>query len=582
MISRILKHGFRGFCTVLLGISWLSVCQAQEAEETYSISLTKSAGIEADIYEVDNKKVLTEEYTIKKGEWVWQILRQKGLLEHRNLSEVLSVLQALNASLGSLDLVHPGEKIIIPLKIAPVAGTSVIAASPPPIKVSLADLKDLDLENYTVEPGDSLTRIIKGRYDIPKDYLYGEYLGMIKKLNPSIRDLNIIHPGQKIKLPIYSPQVVRKPIEMAMPQESEEKNEYVKEDKTENSVSDDIGVIFTEMGEEWVNTGEHFIPLKSGSQIDLKAVSFPILNLQNGLRVMVDLNNKLPDKMAKLIESSWGNYRVLHLVEGDDLRSALDKILEVCNYPKVSKVGEALELSGDIPIRITADWIVKLSEKQSHNRPEFVVINLNEGPVANTPWMIKEYLNSLGVKIIDYPQGDDKKTEVVENAATLKGGGEPASLVRALLDLTGRSYSTGVEIPVYQKQKADFKLIIKADFFLKIKGRDAIIDLIGLAPEMISLLEDHEFSVLSMANEKDPLAMVSSTLGFLDIESQNGPHSFMVDNRDDLRNIKLTLPGVVFTDSRGNPVLATQLILPEEIEVFLSKRAYRILPLSFP
>ena len=582
MISRILKHGFRGFCTVLLGISWLSVCQAQEAEETYSISLTKSAGIEADIYEVDNKKVLTEEYTIKKGEWVWQILRQKGLLEHRNLSEVLSVLQALNASLGSLDLVHPGEKIIIPLKIAPVAGTSVIAASPPPIKVSLADLKDLDLENYTVEPGDSLTRIIKGRYDIPKDYLYGEYLGMIKKLNPSIRDLNIIHPGQKIKLPIYSPQVVRKPIEMAMPQESEEKNEYVKEDKTENSVSDDIGVIFTEMGEEWVNTGEHFIPLKSGSQIDLKAVSFPILNLQNGLRVMVDLNNKLPDKMAKLIESSWGNYRVLHLVEGDDLRSALDKILEVCNYPKVSKVGEALELSGDIPIRITADWIVKLSEKQSHNRPEFVVINLNEGPVANTPWMIKEYLNSLGVKIIDYPQGDDKKTEVVENAATLKGGGEPASLVRALLDLTGRSYSTGVEIPVYQKQKADFKLTIKADFFLKIKGRDAIIDLIGLAPEMISLLEDHEFSVLSMANEKDPLAMVSSTLGFLDIESQNGPHSFMVDNRDDLRNIKLTLPGVVFTDSRGNPVLATQLILPEEIEVFLSKRAYRILPLSFP
>jgi len=557
------------------------VSQAQEAEETYSISLTKTAGIEKDLYEVDNKKVLTEEYTIKEGEWVWQILRQKGLLEQRNLSEILSVLQALNASLGSLDLVHPGEKIIIPLKIAPVAGTSVIAASPPPVKVSLADLKDVDLENYTVETGDSLTRIIKGRYDIPKDYLYGEYLGMIKKLNPSIRDLNIIHPGQKIKLPVYSPEVVRKPIKMAMSQESEEKKEYVKEDKTKGSVSDDLGVIFTEMGEEWVKTGEHFIPLKSGSQIDLKAVSFPILNLQNGLRVMVDLNNKLPDKMAKLIESSWGNYRVLHLVESDNLRSALDKILEVCNYPKVSKMGEALELGGDIPIRITADWIVKLSEKQSHNRPGFVVINLNESPVTNTPWMIKEYLNSLGVKVIDYPQGDAKGTEAAENAATLKGGGEPASLIRALLDLTGRSYSTEVEIPVYQRQKAGFKLIIKADFFLKIKGRDAIIDLIGLAPEMISLLEDHKFSVLSMANEKDPLAMVSMTLEFLDIESQNGPHSFMAENRDDSRNVKLTLPGVVFPDSRGNPVLATPLILPEEIAAFLSKRAYRILPLSF-
>jgi len=557
------------------------VSQAQEAEKTYSISLTKTAGIEEDIYEVDNKKVLTEEYTIKEGEWVWQILRQKGLLEQRNLSEILSVLRALNSSLGNLDIVHPGDKIIIPLKIAPVAGASVLAASTPPVKVSLADLKDMELENYTIEPGDSLTRIVKGRYDIPEDYLYGEYLEIVKRLNPSIRDLNIIHPGQKIKLPIYSPEVVRKPIITAMPKKSEEKKEDIQEDKTKSSVSDDLGVIFTEMGEEWVKTGEHFIPLKSGSQIDLKAVSFPILNLQNGLRVMVDLNNKLPDKMAKLIESSWGNYRVLHLVEGDNLRSALDKILEVCNYPKVSKMGDALELGGDIPIRITADWIVKLSEKQSHNRPGFVVINLNEGPVTNTPWMIKEYLNSLGVKVIDYPQGDDKRTEVVENAAMLNGGGEPASLIRTLLDLTGRSYSTEVEIPVYQKQKADFKLIIKADFFLKIKGRDAIIDLIGLAPEMISLLEDHKFSVLSMANEKDPLAMVSMTLEFLDIESQNGPHSFMAGSRDDSRNVKLTLPGVVFPDSRGNPVLATPLSLPEEIAAFLSKRAYRILPLSF-
>ena len=581
MISRILKHGFRGFCTVLLVISCLGVSHAQETEKTYSISLTKTAGIEEDIYEVDNKKVLTEEYTIKEGEWVWQILRQRGLLKQRNLSEILSVLQALNASLGSLDVVHPGEKIIIPLKIAPVAGTSVIAASPPPVKVLLADLKDVDLENYTVEPGDSLTRIIKGRYDIPKDYLYGEYLETIKKLNPSIRDLNIIHPGQKIKLPIYSPEVVRKPIIAAKPKESEEKKKDVQEDKVENSVSDDLGAIFTEMGEEWVKTGEHFIPLKSGSQIDLQAVSFPILNLQNGLRVMVDLNNKLPDKMAKLIESSWGNYRVLHLLAGDNLRSALDKILGVCNYPKVSRMGEALEVDGDIPIRITADWIVKLSEKQSNNRPGFVAINLNKGPVANTPWMIKEYLNSLGVKVIDYPQHDNKRTEVVENAETLEGGGEPASLVRALLDLTGRSYSTGVEIPVYQRQKADFKLIIKADFFLKIKGRDAIIDLIGLAPEMISLLEDHKFSVLSIANEKDPLTMVSITLEFLDIESQNGPHSFMAGNRDDSKNVKLTLPGVVFPDSRGNPVLATPLILPEEIAAFLSKRAYRILQLSF-
>jgi hypothetical protein len=579
MTSLVPKYIFWCFCTLLLVIFHLGSFQAQEAEKTYSISLTKTAGIEKDIYEVDNKKVLTEEYTIKEGEWVWQVLRQKGLLERHNLSELLLVLQALNGSISKLDLVHPGEKIIIPLKIAPVAGAPVLAATPLPVKVSIEELKDLDLENYTVEQGDSLTRVIKGRYDIPTNYLYNEYLGMVKRLNPSIRDLNIIHPGQKIRLPIYSPEIVRKPIKKAIDQKPEEKTEDVEEKKATSTVVYDLGAIFTEMGEEWVQTGEHFIPLKSGGQIDLKAASFPILSLRNGLRVIVDLNNKLPDKMAKLIESSWGNYRVLHLKEGDSLKSVLDKILEVCDYPKILKAGEPLELGGDIPIRITGDWIITLSETKSDNKPSFVVINLTDGPAQNIPRMIKDYLMTLGVKAIDYPMAEYKGADAVEKVALLEGGGRPESLVRTLFDLTGRSYSAQVEIPVYQRQKADFKLIVKADFFLKIKNRDAIIDLTGLGPEVISLLEEHQFLVLSLATEQNPLSIVSMTLGFLGIESHDGPHPFLAKNSDESRNVKLTLPGIIFSDANGNAILATPLSVPDEIAVFLSKRAYRILPL---
>lgn len=580
MTSLVPKNIFWCFCTLLLVIFHLGSSQAQEAEKTYSISLTKTAGIEKDIYEVDNKKVLTEEYTIKEGEWVWQVLRQKGLLERRNLSELLLVLQALNGSINKLDLVHPGEKIIIPLKIAPVAGAPVLAAPPPPVKASIEELKDLDLENYTVEHGDSLTRVIKGRYDIPTNYLYNEYLGMVKRLNPSIRDLNIIHPGQKIRLPIYSPEIVRKPIKTEIVQKPEEKAEDVKEKKTKSTVAYDLGAIFVEIGEEWVQSGEHFIPLKSGGQIDLKAVSFPILSLRNGLRVIVDLHNKLPDKMAKLIESSWGNYRVMHLEEGDSLRSVLDKIFGVCDYPRVSKIGEPLELGGDIPIRISGDWIITLSETKSNNKPSFVAINLTDSPSHNIPNMIKDYLMTLGVKVIDYPIAEDKGADVVEKVALLEGGEKPESLVRTLLDLTGRSYSAQVEIPVYQRQKADFKLIVKADFFLKIKNRDAIIDLTGLGPEVISLLEEHQFLVLSLATEKNLLSIASMTLGFLGIESHDGPHSFFATNRDDSRNVKLTLPGIIFSDANGNAILATPLSVPDDIAVFLSKRAYRILPLS--
>jgi hypothetical protein len=500
------------------------------------------------------------------------------------MAELLSVLEKLNKSLGNLNLLHPGDKIIIPLKIVPITGAPIPAEEAPPIQASPTDLKDVDLDNYTVEPGDSLSRVIAGRYDIPKGYLYNEYLGMVKRLNPAIQDLNRILPGQRIRLPVYSPEIVRKPID---PPKSEENVEQTNEDEGDveaahgaDSVAGDLAVIFAEMGEEWVQTGEHFIPLPSGGQIDLKAASFPILSLQEGLRVIVDVNNKLPDKMARLIESSWGSYRVVHLEKEDSLSSALDKILMVCNYPKITGNEEALELSGDIPLRITGDWIVTLPETRSADSPGFVVINLNASPAPGTPGMIKSYIGHLGVKIIDYPPGEGRRPDGMEKVETLESGADAVSLVSTLLDLVDRSYSSQVEIPIYQKRKADFKLVIKADFFLQIKGRDAIIDVTGLAPEITSLLEEHQFLTLSLAGERDPLSMVSRTLDFLGVQSEKGPHSFLAANRDDSKNVRLTLQGVVFPDAKGTSVLGTPLSLPIEIVAFLSTRAYRVLQLK--
>jgi len=75
----------------------------------------------------------------------------------------------------------------------------------------------LDLENYTVKLGDSLTGIIKERYNITKKHLYDEYLQLIKRLNPSLEDLEKIYPGQTLTLPIYRPQIARMPLQTTLP-----------------------------------------------------------------------------------------------------------------------------------------------------------------------------------------------------------------------------------------------------------------------------------------------------------------------------------------------------------------------------
>jgi len=574
---------FYVFCVLVPVLLCAGPTQAEEEEKNYSISLVKTAEKQegTDIHEVDDRKVLTQEYTVQKGDHVWQLFRERGLLRKRNLPELLSVLKKMNKSLDNIDLIHPGQKIIIPLKIAPIAGVPTQEET-----VQVADLKDIDFRDYTVKKDDSVIKVIKGMYRVPKDDLYRDYLRLVRKMNPDIKDLDSIYPGQSLRLPVYSPEVVRVPIKTASTTKPGDrpKGDAPETDKAKqkpNPVAHDLAAIFIEMGEEWIQSGEHFIPLKTGGQINLKADAFPIINLKKGHRVIVDLDSNLPPKMARLIETSWNNYGVVHLTKDDDLKSSLDKTLMACNFQKVLKSGEPLELGKDIPIRITGDWIVTVPGAGSENKPSFIVVNLRDGDNTHIPLAIKNYLEDFGVKVIDYPPGQDEASAGTGEVEMLEGGGDPSALLKTILGLAEQSYSTDKNIPVYQSRNEDLNLIVRADFFLKIKGKDAVISLAGLAPEVIALLEEQGFMVLSLAEEKDSLNLVTRTCKFLGIQFQRGIHDFMAVKKDVSGNTRLTLTGVIFSDSSGGSILATQQNLPDEILTFLSQRGYKFLAVSF-
>ena len=339
-----LRKRFLLILTVVLFAWSLTPAFAERNEKTYAISLTKTAGLEeGKIRRVQDKKVLVSPYVVGKNEHIWQILREKKLLKMGKVGELLSVLRELNPALGNLDLIHPGQRVLIPLRIVPVSG----AGKTPPRteeKITLADLKKVKVENYTVQPGDALSRIVEGRYGVPAKELYGQYLSLVKKLNPHIKDINVILPGQRIKLPIYSPQQVRKTI---IPERFQEKKEKPSKEKI-NPLAKELATVFDELGMAWVRTGQHFIPLSTGGQINLRAESFPVLNAPTGKRVIVDLYNDLPKRVAELIRSDWDIYEIVHLTKKDSLRSALGRIIRACGFRDSDGTKHPLQFGGDI------------------------------------------------------------------------------------------------------------------------------------------------------------------------------------------------------------------------------------------
>lgn len=554
----------------------ISIAQEKGEQETYSISLVQTAEVGKEIIEVEDKKVLTEIITVEKGDWVWQLFRERGLLEKHNLRELLSMLKTLNKDLANLDLIHPNQSIVIPLVISPVGASPKLAKKVTVTPISPEKLKDLKLESYTIRPGDSLVKVIRSRYEISDEKLYREYLELVRGLNPSLEDLDTVHPGQVVRLPIWTPQLVRAPI---APKASL-KPAHIAQKARRTALGYQLGQIFTHIGEEWVQTGHHFIPLKSGGHIDLKGDTFPIINLFNSRKVIVDLHNALPEKMSTVIESSWENHAVVHLNEDDNLRTAFDKILLACHYSKIYKLGEPLELRGDIPFRISGDWIIQPTTTPSGEREKMIMITLVDDRTPRTPRAIQDFLRTQGIKAIDYPPAKDAVEPSDDKLEVLKAGNDISSLIETVLNLTGQSFSRDVDIPIYKSGKSNFNLVMKADFLFEVNGKDCIIDLKGMETDIANLLKEHRFSVLLLAGDKDPSSIVSKTLDLLGVQFDSKPHDFMAAERDHQKNVRLTIHGIVFQANSGKNILATPLEIPDDIALFLSRRGYNILNLT--
>jgi hypothetical protein len=581
-LNDFLKMLFLAPMALLLFLLSLTSAFSQEGgEETYSISLVQTAESDKEIHEIEGRKVLAETYTVQKGDHLWQLLRERGLLDKADLPELLAVLKRLNSAFSNLDVIHPGERIVIPLTLAPVKGLAGILPKEPAKPISLADLKDLKLENYTVQPGDSLIKVVKSRYALLDRQITPEYLDQIRRANPEIADLNLLYPNQTVRLPVYTPQLVRSPI-----QAHRKKTQQVEEPALDSPVVDkgptalgfQLQEIFTLMGEEWVSAGEHFIPLRSGGQINLKAESFPIVNLSNGKRVIVDLHGELPERMAQVIMSNWESYGVAHLQSRDDLRGALERILPICDYQRLYRSGEPLELVSDVRIQITADWIIFPSP--GLQKDQAILINLSDKTGSKIPPELSRFLSAQGVRIIEYPPPSAPESAAPYPPDILKAGNDKGRLIETVLNLAGQTYSRNMEMPLHRDGKSDFSMTIRADFFLYLEKQEAVIDFSGIGNDMIPLLKDYRLSVLSVAGETDPGTIVSRVLDFIGVKFDSSPQAFTAAGSKESPSIKVTIPGIAFQDNLGRKVFASSVNLPEEIAGFLLSKGYKVLSLT--
>ena len=583
MPSKTVARDISSFIIFLIVFHWLFPPFIQGKEkDTLSISLVQHAKIKR----IDGREIVYEKVKVKAGDYIWKMLRQRGLHKRPNITELISLIKRMNTSLTNLDIIHPGQTILIPLTITPTKKDTKKRTRVQESTLSISSLEDVNFENYVVQPGESLTMIVYGKYNIPSKYLYDEYLNLVKKFNPTIKNLDIIYPNQVIRLPIFSPEIVRMPIKIKKEKPVFKETEIKASKDTKHTISlrKKLRDIFNQMDQEWVDAGKQFIPLKDGGQIQLKANSFPVLNLRNGMRLIIDLKNELPEDISQLILADWEEYRIIHLSSDDTLTTAMDKILAASNFYKILKSGEQFRIKiGDIGISLAGNWVIIPQKGAENSTKRIAVISFINDPIEQTPKVIRAYLKKFGIRIIDYPDllapPDMTDTLPHENKIPIEINTK-FPLLSLLLNLAGQPFSQNVKISVYQGKGSEFNLIIPADLFFKRHEKDCIIDTTGLSPAIVSLLKKHQFLFLSIAGEKNQNKITELLLAFLGLSYDAEPHRFLTSKRDEARNITLTVPGISFYDQEGKHILATDKKMPQEIISFLNQKGYTLLELS--
>jgi hypothetical protein len=240
---------------------------------------------------------------------------------------------------------------------------------------------------YQVNPKDTIWDILIRIYRIPPDR-YKNYIESIKSLNPEIKDINRIYPGEVIiipELPLKNNLILNKNISI-----SHKRDYYIKPSK------DRVFELFSKLNED-IDSGDISIPIFKNGKIKINGKTYPTIKLRNGKIIILDFDNKISSSLRKIIEKYLKGSEIVR-VEGP-MKNFINNILNISGYYSVRK-NDKIILGEKAKIIINCDFIVEKS-RNSIIGGKIYIINLAMNSSSYLPQNLIDYLESREFRVIE-------------------------------------------------------------------------------------------------------------------------------------------------------------------------------------
>lgn len=602
---------------IILVLTWTG---PSLGEDDPTITLVKTLIVR----EYKGLKISADEYEVEEGDSLSKILQRRQIIDPGPVpASLLNLIKALNPNLINPNLILPGQLLVLPvapipdLPEEPAESPDAVAGGTPtaePQPKETAPPKKERTTEYMVQEGENLAKILRS-IGVPDKAIFNEYIDLTLKLNPQLTDPNIIYANQPIILPVPgawpettvslaaaptpprparptpSPAVTKappKPKPLAAPEPPQVVIPAPQLPPAQTlAARAALGLIFSRMGERFVSTGQHFLPLKSGGQITINTQTFPIIETRHGMRIVLDLDRRLPEQMVGLIRSNWSNYIIFRPESAETVPAMLGRLFELCQYYRIYKKGAPWTLRRDVDVRIAADWIV-WPDQADWASGHAVVITFPDSKSMGTAPEVADYLARQGIKVIDfYPRGNLIGPEPRRDPS----GPEPTvetissenleEFLPAVLDLVGQKYERNLSIPLIMSngEGQDFNFTVVAPLFFTRGGVNYVVAVDGLTQEIRDILEKHLFRVVTHTPGAAPDTMLRNLFQAIQVRTEDGL-TIKASTRPDDRNIEIVLRGLLL-NLGDRQMLLTAEAVPAELWPLLNRPNLRLVEYRF-
>lgn len=530
--------------------------------------------------------IVCEPYTVQKGDHIWEILRRKGCISKQDFPRFVSILKDLNPHIRNPDWIYPGQNILIPLKQVK-AKTDVPDDSPRYVTIPI--IPDVLYSTYEVRPGDCLSKIVTAQLGLSMEHIPDEYFKTLIRLNPDIKDTNRIYPGQKIRIPEIVSEAPAPGTAMTVPplakgpdsEPSEPPSTPVTPSsgrRAQESPRDLVSMALKGLGGTLIKSGHYFFPVKGEPDLKLDLSTFPVLELADGRRFLLDTGKGLPEDAEKTMRSFWKSLSIIHVDQGTAVPSVLDKILRAVYGGTVRQALDMPLLDEGIKLKLRGDWIfVKKEDKDTLLQHH--CITLISHPEERTSAALRGYLAEKNILVSDLllePKHEMSNPESVKSTKSIiqiLDARDQETFVAEFVRATGYTYDPHVPLSFYY---AGLQVQTTADLIRGGNGLDTVVDFGTFYGEAKSAIESGGLKFLSIRPEDEALTIAKNILTVLGITFTENP-VFLGANREVFKTISLTIPGLLSSDpDKGRSLLTTAQLHPRILD-FLRERKIKVL-----